>query len=61
MLNGGQLPEHAPEVLPPGVIGLAGWADRLIVFANCVWVTVVAWQAILVSRAGQQVRHATAA
>ena len=60
-VNGGHLPEHAPKVLPPGVIGLAGWADRLIVVANCLWVTVVAWQAILVVRAGQQAQHAAAA
>jgi hypothetical protein len=50
-VNGGQLPQHAPKVLPPGVLGLAGWANRLIVVANCAWVSIVAWQAILVSSA----------
>ncbi len=44
--NGGQLPQHAPTALPPGVIGLDGWADRLFVLSNCVWVVVAAWQTI---------------
>lgn len=44
--NGGQLPQHAPTSLPPGVLGLDGWADRLIVLSNCLWVFVAAWQAI---------------
>ena len=43
--NGGQLPSHAPTSLPPGVIGLDGWADRLFVFSNCLWVITAAWQA----------------
>src|SRR5256884_6619692 len=29
--SGGHLPEHAPKSLPPGVLGLDGWANRLIV------------------------------
>lgn len=44
--NGGQLPQHAPTSLPPGVIGLDGWADRLFVLSNCLWVFVAAWQTI---------------
>jgi hypothetical protein len=48
--NGGKLPTHAPKALPAGVIGLDGWADRLIVLSSCVWVIVVAWQAITVHR-----------
>ncbi len=44
--NGGQLPQHAPTSLPAGVLGLDGWADRLFVVSNCVWVMVAAWQAI---------------
>jgi hypothetical protein len=44
--NGGQLPSHAPASLPPGVVGLDGWADRLIVLSNCSWVLIAAWQAI---------------
>lgn len=44
--NGGQLPQHAPRLLPPGVLGLDGWADRLIVLSNCLWIFVAAWQAI---------------
>jgi hypothetical protein len=26
-VNGGQLPSHPQTALPPGVIGLDGWAD----------------------------------
>lgn len=44
--NGGQLPQHAPTQLPAGVLGLDGWADRLIVLSNCLWVFVAAWQAM---------------
>ncbi len=32
-------------VLPPGVIALVGWANRLLVLAYCAWVINVAWQA----------------
>jgi len=42
----GGLPAHAPTVLPPGVIGLVGWANRLLVVVYCLWVIAVAWQAI---------------
>lgn len=45
-VNGGHLPQHAPKSLPPGVLGLDGWANRLIVLSNCLWVIVAAWQAI---------------
>lgn len=45
-VNGGQLPLHAPTALPPGVIGLDGWADRLFVLSNCLWVVLAAWRAI---------------
>jgi Protein of unknown function (DUF998) len=44
--NGGKLPQHAPKSLPPGVVGLDGWADRLVVVSNCLWVAFVAWQAL---------------
>ncbi len=43
---GGGLPAQAPKTLPSGVIGLVGWADRLLVVVYCVWVIAVAWQAI---------------
>ncbi|HEX6551771.1 MAG TPA: DUF998 domain-containing protein [Ktedonobacteraceae bacterium] len=43
---GGQLPQQAPSSLPAGVLGLDGWADRLIVLSNCLWVFVAAWQAM---------------
>ncbi len=39
-------PAHPPKVLPPGVIGLVGWANRLLVVLYCAWVAVVAGQAL---------------
>jgi hypothetical protein len=48
--NGGHLPHHAPKSLPPGAVGLDGWANRLIVLSNCLWVVVVGWQAIKLRR-----------
>jgi hypothetical protein len=47
---GGHMPQHAPKSLPPGVIGLDGWANRLIVLANCAWVFFAAWQALKLRR-----------
>jgi len=49
-LNGGHLPQHAPKALPPGVLALDGWADRLIVLCNCSWVLLAAWRAIQLHR-----------
>jgi hypothetical protein len=40
------LPSQAPPTLPHGVIGLVGWADRLLVVVDCGWVAVVAAHAI---------------
>ena len=51
-LNGGHLPQHAPKSLPPGVLALDGWADRLIVLTSWAWVLVAARHAIHVRRAG---------
>src|SRR5205823_9676067 len=45
-VTGGHLPQHAPAQLPAGVLGVDGWADRLIVLSNCLWVLVAAWQAM---------------
>jgi Protein of unknown function (DUF998) len=47
-INGGHLPQHAPKSLPPGVLALDGWADRLIVLSTCAWVLLAAWHAIQV-------------
>jgi hypothetical protein len=33
------------KVLPPGVIALIGWANRLLIVVYCAWVMTVAWQA----------------
>jgi len=49
-INGGHLPQHAPKSLPPGVLALDGWADRLIVLSPCAWVLVAAWYAIPLRR-----------
>jgi hypothetical protein len=54
-VDGGQLPQHAPAHLPAGVLGLDGWADRLIVLSNCLWVFVAAWQVMKV--VGQKERN----
>lgn len=43
---GGHLPQHAPKALPPGVLALDGWADRLIILSNCAWEIVVACHSI---------------
>jgi hypothetical protein len=48
--NGGHLPQHAPKSLPPGVLALDGWANRLIILSYCLWVFVAAWQAIKLRR-----------
>jgi hypothetical protein len=53
-VNGGQLPQHAPAVLPAGVLGLDGWADRLIVLSNCLWLFVAAWQAMKLAGSNKQ-------
>ena len=49
-VNGGHLPQHAPKSLPPGVLALDGWANRLIVLSNCSWVLIAAWQVIKLRR-----------
>jgi uncharacterized protein DUF998 len=49
-VSGGHLPQQAPRSLPPGVLALDGWANRLIVLSNCAWILVAAWHAIQVHR-----------
>jgi hypothetical protein len=44
-VNGG-LPAQAPPKLPHGVIGLVGWANRLLVIVYCGWVAAVATQTL---------------
>jgi hypothetical membrane protein len=46
-----------PKVLPPGVIGLVGYANRLGVVVNWVWMVAVAWYAIRLSRTAQREAH----
>jgi hypothetical protein len=36
----------AVQTLPPGVIALAGYANRLLIFAYCLWVIFVGWTAL---------------
>ncbi len=44
-VTGGNLPSQAPTVLPAGVIGLVGWANRLLIVVFCAWVFVASWHA----------------
>ena len=44
--NGGHLPGHAPKALPPGVLALDGYSDRLIVLSNCAWVFLAGFRAV---------------
>ena len=43
---GGDMTGGVITTLPPGVLALGGWANRLLVLAYNVWVMTVAWQAI---------------
>lgn len=46
MATYGSLPSQAPPTLPYGVIGLVGWADRLLVVVDCAWIAAVGAHAI---------------
>ena len=46
----GGLPAAPPEEVPPGVIALVGWTNRLMVVSAWAWVTTVAWLAINLHR-----------
>jgi hypothetical protein len=59
-ITGGHLPQHAPKVLPAGVLALDGWMDRLIVLSNCAWALAAAWHATRIPgmlRAPRAVSH----
>ena len=43
---GGDMSAGVIAALPPGVIAVVGWANRLLVLAYCVWLMTVAWQAL---------------
>jgi len=46
---GGKIDPQAEVIaLPPGVIAVVGWANRLLIVVYCAWVMTVAWQAIKV-------------
>jgi len=47
---GGDMTGEVPTELPPGVIGLVGWTNRLLIVVYCVWVATVAWQALKLRR-----------
>jgi hypothetical protein len=47
---GGDMSATVVKALPPGVIGLVGWTNRLLVVADCAWVMTVASQAIQLRR-----------
>lgn len=55
-VTGGHLPQQAPKQLPPGVLALDGWADRLIVLSNCAWLLFAACEKITLGR--RQARRA---
>jgi hypothetical protein len=47
--SGATIDPHARiTALPPGVIGLVGWGNRLLIVVFCIWVATLAWQAIRV-------------
>ena len=46
MATGMATPAQPPKVLPAGVIGLVGWANRLLVLSYCLWAVTVARQGI---------------
>jgi hypothetical protein len=46
MRAGGDMSAGVITTLPPGVIAVVGWANRLLVLVYCAWVMTVAWQAI---------------
>jgi hypothetical protein len=46
MQTGAPLPAEPPTMLPAGVIGVVGWANRLLIVIHCAWVMTVAWQAL---------------
>ena len=48
--NDGHLRQLAPQSVPPGALGLDGWANRLIVVSHCSWMFAPAWQAIKLRR-----------
>ena len=43
---GGDMTGGVITTLPPGVVALGGWANRLLVLAYNVWLMTAAWQAI---------------
>jgi hypothetical protein len=47
-------PQAKVIALPPGVIALVGWANRLLIVVYCLWVMTVAWQAIQLQRGKSQ-------
>jgi Protein of unknown function (DUF998) len=49
----GSLPAQAPPALPHGVIGVVGWANRLLVVIYCSWVAGVASQMIRLRHNGE--------
>jgi hypothetical protein len=58
MASGVATPAQPPKVLPQGVIGIVGWANRLLVLCYCIWAVTVAWEGIKLggqSAGGRQV------
>jgi hypothetical membrane protein len=57
----GGLPTQVPQAIPPGVVALVGWANRLLVVSYSTWVIAVAWQAIRLSSANLPSQSASGA
>lgn len=55
--TGAPLATTPPPVLPPGVIGLVGWANRVLVVIYCVWVMTIAWLGIKLRRVAENVER----
>ena len=50
MTAAGGLPTTPPESLPPGVIALVGWTNRLVVVSAWAWVGSIAWHTLTLRR-----------
>lgn len=48
--SGADMSAGVPASLPPGVIGLVGWANRFLILVYCGWVMTAAWNVIKIAR-----------
>jgi hypothetical protein len=50
----GSLPAQAPPSLPPGVVGVVGWTNRLLVVMYCAWTVAAAVYSIRLRKHGMR-------